>query len=226
LLKRAKYICIALMLVVVAYEVMSFAWSTISERKAERMTELLATLKPGYTTMGNAKALFQANRVSVEILRNACGTPNKGDSCDALFLRSANSPRWVVPLHIGRHDDWLDFVVMLVPLPPVKTSGFVASLYFINGTLNWMTVGYYVGTPSVNYARATGEHSSRSSTWKYADGAMVTSISVASSVPAFDVPFPRFNFSYMYTVKCADARMLWPTAPPPTIEHHSSPACR
>jgi hypothetical protein len=226
MLKRAKYVCIALMLVVVAYEVMSFAWSTIAERKAERMTELLATLKPGYTTMDSAKALFQAHGVSVDILHNTCGTPNKGDSCDALFLRTANFPRGVVPLHIGRHDDWLDVVVILIPLPPVKTAVFVASLYFINGILNSISVGYDVGTTSVRYARGAGEHNSIWSEWKHEKGGTVVSIGVGSSGPAFDVPFPRFAFNYMYSVKCVDARKLWPSAPPPTQELHSWPGCR
>jgi len=226
MLKRAKYVCIALMLVVVAYEVMSFAWSTIAERKAERMTELLATLKPGYTTMDSAKALFQAHGVNVEILHNACGTPNKGDSCDALFLRTANFPRGVVPLRIGRHDDWLDVVVMLIPLPPVKTAVFVASLYFINGILNSITVGYYVGTTSVSYARGAGEHNSISSEWKHGKGGTVDSIGVSSSGAAFDMPFPRFAFKYMYSAKRVDARMLWPTAPPPTTELHGWPGRR
>ena len=218
MLKKAKYVCIALMLVVVAYEVMSFARSTIAERKAERMTELLATLKPGYTTMDSAKALFQAHGVNVDILHNACGTPNKGDSCDGLYLFAANFPRGVIPLHIGRQDDWLDFVVMLIPLPPVKTAGFVANLYFIDGILNSIGVGYDVGTTSVRYARGAGEHNFTSSKWKYANGGLVTSIGVASSGAAFDEPFPRFAFNYMYSVKRTDARMLWPKAPPPTEE--------
>jgi hypothetical protein len=225
-LKKIKYVCIALMLLMVAYEVMSFAWSNIAERKAETAAELLATLRPGYTTMDSAKELFQAHGVSVEILHNACGTPNKGDSCDDLFLGTANFPRGVVPLHIGRHDDWLDVVVMLVPLPPVKTAGFVANLYFINGILNSISAGYEVGTTSVNYARGAGEHNSIWSEWKYANGGLVTSIGVASSGAAFDRPFPRFAFNYMYSVKCVDARMLWPTAPPPTTELHGWLGCR
>ena len=73
--RKTRYVFIALILVVVAYEVMSFAWSNIAERKAETGTELLATLRPGYTTMDSAKELFQAHGVSVEITHNACGTP-------------------------------------------------------------------------------------------------------------------------------------------------------
>jgi hypothetical protein len=217
-LRKTKYVCIALMLLMVAYEVMSFAWSNIAERKAETGAELLTTLRPGYTTMDDAKALFQAHGVNVDILHNACGTPNKEDSCDALFLRAANFPRGVVPLHIGRHDDWLDVVVMLIPLPPVKTAVFVANLYFINGILNSINVGYDVGTTSVKYARGAGEHNSIWSEWKYEKGGTVKSICVSSSGAAYDVTFPHFAFNYMYSVKRTDARMLWPKAPPPTEE--------
>jgi hypothetical protein len=222
MLKTAKYICVALMLVVVAYEVMSFAWGTIAERKAERMTELLATLKPGYTTMDSAKALFQAHGVNVEILHNACGTTNQGDSCDGLFLWAANFPRGVIPLHIGRHDDWLDVGVTLTPLPPVKTASFVADLYFINGILDRISAVYEVGTTSVCYARGAGEHNFRPPEWKYGKGGMVKSICASSSDAAYDVTFPRFAFEYMFSAKHLDARMLWPTAPPPTEEHNGS----
>lgn len=213
MLKKVKYVCLALLLLVAAYEVMSFTWSNIAERKVETGAEVLATLRPGYTTMDSAKGLFQAHGVSVEILHNACGTPNKGDSCDGLYLFAANFPRGVIPLHIGGR---LDVVVMLIPLPPVKTAGFVANLYFINGILNSINVGYDVGTTSVKYARGAGEHNFISSEWKYANGGMVESICVSSSGAAYDVPFPRFAFKYMYSVKRVDARMLWPTAPRPT----------
>src|SRR5438552_2367327 len=121
------------MLLMVAYEVMSFAWSNIAERKAETGAELLATLRPGYTTMDSAKDLFQAHGVSVDILHNACGTPNKGDSCDDLSLSAANFRRvGVIPLHIG---SGLDVVVIPAPFPPVKRAAFAANLYFINGIL-------------------------------------------------------------------------------------------
>lgn len=219
--RKTRYVFIALMLVVVAYGVMSFAWSIIAERKAGTMAELLATLRPGYTTMDSAKELFQAHGVSVEISHNACGTPS-GDPCDGLYLRAVNSPHVVIPLHIGRHDDWLDFVVMLIPPPPVKTAGFVANLYFINGILNSIGVGYDVGTTSVRYAWGAGEHNSIWSEWKYGKGGTVESIGVSSSGAANDVTLPRFAFKYMYSVKRVDARMLWPTAPPPTEEHHGS----
>jgi hypothetical protein len=226
--RKTKYVFIALMLVVVAYEVASFAWSIIAERKAETMANLLATLRPGYTTMDSAKELFQANGVSVDILHNACGTPNKGDSCDDLSLSAANFQRLgVIPLHIGRHDDWLDVVVMLPPFPPVKRAAFGANLYFINGILASINTGYGVGTTGVGYIRGAGEHNySIWSTCKDEKGDMVKSISVSSSDTDFDVPFPRFAFKYMYSVKRVDARMLWPTAPPPTAEHHGGSGCR
>jgi hypothetical protein len=100
--------------------------------------------------MDNAKDLFQAHGVSIDKLHTACGSPNEGDSCEGLALRAANFPRWVIFLHIG---GGLDVVVMLIPLPPVKTAGFVANLYFLNGLLNSISVGYDVVTTSVKYAR-------------------------------------------------------------------------
>ena len=222
--RKTKYVFIALMLVVVAYGVMSFTWSIIAERKAETGAELLATLRPGYTTMDSAKNLFQAHGVDVDLLHNACGTPDKADSCDGLYLYAANFPRTVIPLHVG--GSRLDIVVMLKPLPPVKTAGFVSNLYFINGILNSIGVGYDVGTTSVRYARGAGEHTSIWSEWKYEKGGTVESIRVSTSGAASDVPFPRFAFNYMYSVRCVDARMLWPTAPPPTTELHGWKSCR
>src|SRR5258708_16687553 len=82
------------MLLMVAYEVMSFAWSNIAERKAETGAELLTKLRPGYTTMDDAKALFQAHGVNVDILHNACGDAR--GACDGLYLRAANFPRGVI----------------------------------------------------------------------------------------------------------------------------------
>jgi hypothetical protein len=218
--RKAKYVCIALLFLVTAAEVMTFAYSVIAERKAERLTELLATLKPGYTTMDSAKELFQAHGVSVDILHNACGTPNKGDSCDDLSLSAANFRRvGVIPLQIGRLDGWLDVVVMLAPFPPVKRAAFAANLYFINGILASINTGYGVGTTGVGYTRGAGEHNySIWSRWKDEKRDMVKSISVSSSGTNFDVTFPRFAFKYMYSVKRTDARMLWPKAPPPTEE--------
>lgn len=207
MLKRAKYICIALMLLAVAYEVMSFAWSTIAERNAERMTELLVTLKPGYTTMDSAKAMFHDHGINVVIYNNSSGDP------DGFGLWAANFPRGVIPIHIGKQDYWLDFVVLLKPLPPVKTASFVANLYFVNGILDSINAVYIVGATSVCYARGTGDNF-RSPEWKYGNGGVVKSICAPY------VPFPRFAFKYMYSVKSVDARMLWPSAPPPTTELH------
>ena len=218
--KRAKQVCIAFVLLMVAYEVMSFAWSTIAERRAEQMTEVLVTLKPGYTTMESAKAMFRAHRVNVEMSSNACGTTRLADTCDGLFLWAANFPRGVVPLHIGKHDDWLDFVVMLHPLPPVKTASFVANLYFVNEILDSMNAVYGVGTTRVCYARGTGDGHFRPPEWKYGKGGTVSSICASSSGVPYDGSFPRFAFNYMYSVKRVDARLLWPTAPAPTTELH------
>jgi hypothetical protein len=219
--RKTKYVCLALMLLFVFYAVMSFAWSKLAERKAETGTELLAKFRPGYTTMDDAKALFQAHGVNVEVIQNACGDPT--GSCDGLYLYAANAPRWVIPIYIG---SWSDLVVRLVPIPPVKTAVFLANLYFINGILDSISTVYEVGTTDVIYSRAAGDRNSRSSDWKNANGGMVVTIRVRSSGAASDVPFPRFDFNYMYSVKCVDARMLWPTAPRPATEVRGQSGCR
>jgi hypothetical protein len=216
-LKKAKYVCLALVLVVVAYEIMLFAWSTIAEHKAERLTALLATLKPGYTTKDSAIALFQAHGLNVAVLSNAC-TPPKG-SCEDLAVGAANFPP-IIPLHLGRLAG-----ITLPPLPPLKTAAFWVNLYFINGILDSINASFRVGTTQVGYSRGAGDYQVRVSEWRYANGGMVTRIGVSTSGAAF-VPFPHFALNYMYTVKCTDARMLWPTAPPPTEEHHEWPGCR
>jgi hypothetical protein len=208
--RKAKYVCIALLFLVTAAEVMTFAYSVIAERKAERLTELLATLRPGYTTMDSAKALFQAHGVNISTLRNACGDPR--GACDGLYLGATNHHHlvWL------RHNPPLGFE--LFPFPPFKRTGFAVNLYFINGILDSINTGYGVGTTGVKYSRGAGEHNSIWSKWKCEKGGAVESISVSSSGPDFDVPFPRFAFNYMYSVKRTDARMLWPKAPPPTEE--------
>ncbi len=216
--RKTKYIFIALLLLVTAAEVMTFAYSVIAERKAERLTELLATLKPGYTTMDSAKALFQAHGVNVSTLRNACGDPR--GACDGLYLGATKRHHLVW----FRHNPPLGFE--LFPFPPVKSAGFAVDLYFINGILDSINTGYGVGTTGVKYSRGAGEYNSLWSKWKYEKGDTVESISVSSSGAACDVTFPRFTFKYMYSVKRVDARMLWPTAPPPTTELHGWPGCR
>jgi hypothetical protein len=212
--RKAKHVCLALLLLIATYEVMSFAWSKHVARKAAIGAELLATLRPGSTTMDDAKALFQAHGVNVDIQPDACGA-----ACDGLYLYAANSPRWVIPLYIGRR---FDLVVRLVPLPPVKTAVFLANLYFVNGILDSISTVYEAGTTDVVYLRAAGDRNSRSSDWKYESGGMVVTIRVRSSGAASDVPFPHFDFNYMYPVKCVDARMLWPTAPRPATEVRGS----
>jgi hypothetical protein len=208
--RKTKYICIVLVLVVAAYEVMLFASSNFAEHKAARITELLGTLKPGYTTMESARAMFQAHGLNVGTLNNACGTLNPRDTCDNLNLGAANFPR-IIPLHI-----WRLAGITLLPLPPVNTAYFQVNLYFINRTLDSINVGYTVGATGVAYARGAGEQNSLWSRWRYEKGGMVKSISVSSSGAAYDEPFPRFAFNYMYSVKRVDARVLWPSAPPPT----------
>lgn len=218
MLRRAKYICLALLLVVAAYEIMLFAWSTTAEHKARSLTEVIAILKPGYTTKSDAMALFHAHRWNVTVLTNACST-SRG-SCEELAVGAANFPP-IIPLHLGQLAG-----ITLLPLPPVKTAYFQVNLYFINGVLDSINVAFDVGTTRVGYSRYAGDYQVRTSEWKYTKGGMVTRIGVASSGAAFDVPFPHFALNYMYSVKCVDARMLWPTAPPPTTELHGWDGCR
>jgi hypothetical protein len=167
-LKKIKYVCLALVLVVVAYEIMLFAWSTIAEHKAERLTELLATLKLGYTTKDSAIALFRAHRFNVVVLSNACST-SRG-SCEVVGVGASNSPP-IIPLHLGRLAG-----ITLLPLPPVKTAYFQVNLYFIAGVLDSINVAYRVGTTGVGYSRYAGDYQVRTSEWKYANGGMVTGI--------------------------------------------------
>lgn len=206
--RKAKYVCFALMLVVAACEVMLYARSILAEHEAETEAELLAMLKPGHTTMVDAKALFQTHGVSVVTLSNACGDPR--GPCDDLGLGAANYP----PIGLAG--------IELTPFPPVELSYFQVNLYFINGILDSINAGYGVGTTVVKYSRRAGEYNFRSSKWKYEKGGTVNSISVSSSGAAYDMPFPRFAFNYMYSVKRVDARVLWPTAPSPTTELHKT----
>jgi hypothetical protein len=62
------------LIVVAAYEVVLFTWAIVSEHKAKRLTELVATLKPGETTKDSAITLFQAHRWNVKVVSNACPT--------------------------------------------------------------------------------------------------------------------------------------------------------
>jgi hypothetical protein len=211
MLKRAKPVCIALILVMAAYEVMLFAWSNIAEHKAARITELLGILRPGYTTMDSAKALFQAHGVDVLILNNACGDPR--GPCDSLNLGAANFPR-IIPIHV-----WRLAGITLLPLPPVNTAYLQVNLYFINGILGSINVGYEVGTTGIRYSRYAGAQF-RNSKWTYSNEGKVVSIGVVSKGEASDVPFPHFSLNYMYSVKSPDLRELWPSAPPPTTELH------
>jgi hypothetical protein len=219
--KKAKYVCLGLLFLMTAYELMLFTWSAIAEHKAEKIAELVATLKPGYTTKDGAKALFEAHGLSVSTLSNACSTP-KG-SCETLFVDAANFPP-LFPFHLGR----LGWITVL-PLPPVKTTYFLVDLYFVNGVLDSFNEIFHVGATGVSFSRDAKKPAGtifRSSEWRYGDGGMVGGIGAIYSGNISDVPAPKFAFKYMYSVKCVDARMLWPTAPPPTTELHGWPGCR
>jgi hypothetical protein len=216
-LKQLTYVFIALLLMVIACEAMTFAFSVAAEHKANAIAELVASLKPGYTTIDNARRLFRTHGFNASTLSNACTTPR--GPCDELSLVATNYQSIVI-----RRDPPVGFELFL--FPPFKRAGFTLDLFFINGMLDSINGVYRVGTTEVKYSRGAGDQNSRSSEWKYENGGMAVSIGVGSSGAAFDVPFPRFAFNYMYSMRCVDARMLWPTAPPPTIELHGLHGCR
>lgn len=204
-----------------AYEFVLFACSAIAEHKAKQITELLATLKLGYTTKDSAVALFQAHRWNVKVYSNACSTP-KG-SCEGLFVDASNYPQRI-PINIGSLGD-----IVLLPLPPVRPTSFGVYLYFIDGTLNSINESFHVGATGIGSSRNSENQAGtifRSSEWRYANEGMVAGISALSTGSISDVPAPKFAFKYMYSLKCVDARMLWPSAPPPTLELRSWPGCR
>jgi len=219
--KKAKYVYIGLLFLMTAYELMLFTWSAIAQHKAEKIAELVATLKPGYTTKDSAKTLFQAHGLNIRTLSNACGTPR--GPCDELALGAANFPQ-IIPLHLGRLVG-----ITLLPLPPVKTAYFQVNLYFINGTLDSIEETFHVGTAGVASSRFAENQAGtifRSSEWRYGDGKMVGGIGAIYSGNISDVPTPKFAFKNMYSVRCVDARMLWPTAPPATTKLHGWPGCK
>lgn len=216
MLRKAKYAGIALLVVVIAYEATFFALSVTAKHKAERLTELLATLKPGYTTKDRAIALFQANGVQPTVFRNACNT-SRGP-CDGLNVGASSSRSVILNRDLGLGFEFF-------PLPPLKRAAFWVNMYFINGVLDSINASYEVGPTRVDYSRSASDYQVRTSAWRYANGGRVASIGVGSSGAAFDIPFPHFALNYMYSVRCTDARMLWPKAPPPTEELHEGRGC-
>lgn len=216
MLRLLKNTLLALLLALTLAEGMTFCYSLGSGHKAARVADLLATLRPGQTTMDGARALFQAGGVDVGTLANACGDP-KGP-CDDLYAGADNHQYLVI-----RHPP---LVFPLLPFPPFRPARFIANVYFINGVLDSTGILYQVGATTISYSRHAGDYNFRSSEWRYAEDGTVISIAVASSGPAFDIPFPHLDFSHMSTMRCVDARALWPAAPPPTTELHSQPACR
>jgi hypothetical protein len=217
MLKKVKFVCLALVLIVASYEIMLFAWSINAEHKARRIAELVATLKPGYTTEDNAIALFQAHGLSVAVDGQVCSTAS--GPCEAVSVSVSNYPQ-----AIFNPDPPAG--IRLIPLPPVNPAGFRVYLNFKNGVLALIASKFYVGTTSVALSRYAPNYEIANSEWKYTNGGMVVSIGAASSGRTFDAPIPHFALNYMYSVKCADARTLWPTAPPPTTEFHGWPGCR
>jgi hypothetical protein len=132
-------------------------------------------------------------------------------SCEALDGGAANYPA-TIPLHLGSLAG-----ITLLPLPPVKPAGFQVNLYFINGILDSINEAFRVGATVVGSSRYVEDQAKtifRSSDWRYTNGGMVVGVSELSSGNISDVPAPKFAFKYMYSVKCLDARVLWPTAPP------------
>ena len=204
MLKKAKYICLALVLIVTAYELVVFAWSASAEHKARRIAELVATLKPGYTTEDSAIALFQAHGLSVAVDGQVCSTAN--GPCKAVAVGVSNYPPAI-------YNPNPPAGIRLIPLPPVNPAGLRVYLDFENGVLALIASKFYVGTTSVTLSRYAPNYEIATSEWKYANGGMVVSIGVASSGRNFDAPIPQFDLNYMYSVKCTDARTLWPNAP-------------
>jgi len=214
-MKVLKYTFVAALLVVATFEAITLAYSGLAEHEAARIIDIVATLQPGYTSLDSAKALFRSHGIQVTTLSNACVTP--AGLCDDLSPGAGN-----YKLILLRKDPPLGFE--LFPFPPVKRAVFNLNIYFINGRLDSINSVYRVGAVDVKYSRGATDSNLRSSEWNY-EGDKVVSIAVASSGPAY-VPFPRFDFHYMYSVKCTDARRLWPDAPPPTREHHCPAGCR
>lgn len=220
MLKRAKYVCLALLLVVATHEIVIFTWAITAEHKAKKLADLVATLRPGYTTKDSALALFQAQRWDVRVHSNVENIPNA--SSELLAVSASNYPR-------ATSVSKLPVTILLTPLPPVRPAEYLVSLYFRNGVLNSMHVLFVVGTTRVSssrYAENQGKTIFRSSEWRYSKEGMVVGIGELASGSLSEVPWPNFEFKYMYSLKCVDARMLWPTAPPRTTELHGGPGCR
>jgi hypothetical protein len=217
-MRTARFLCLTLLLTVVVYETVLALGSYAAEREAKIITEAAATLKPGYTTKTDAIALFRAHRWNVSIYENACVDP-KGP-CESLGVGASNFPP-AIPVHLGALAE-----ITLLPLPPVKPAYFGVELYFISGVLHSINAVFHVGDTGVGYSRYGGDNNFRSSEWKYGDDGKAGSIAVASSGTAFDVPFPHFALNYMYSMRCVDARMLWPSAPSPTKELRGWGGCK
>lgn len=204
-------VCTAVILVIAAYEVMLFAWSVNAEHKARRIADIVATLKPGYTTEDNVIALFQAHGLSVAVDGKVCSTAIA--PCKAVAASVTNYPRTIYSPNPPEG-------IRIIPLPPVNPAGFGVDLHFEKGVLVLIDSKFYVGTTSVALARYAPNYEIGTSSWKYSNEGKVTSIRVSSSGAALDLPFPNFALNYMYSVKSPDARELWPSAPPPTSEPH------
>jgi hypothetical protein len=143
-LKKVKLVCLVLLLIVAAYEIMLFAWSISAEHKARRIAELVATLKPGYTTEDDAIALFQAHGLSVELDGQVCSTAN--GSCKAVAVGVSNYPPAI-------YNPNPPAGIRLIPLPPLNPAGFLVYLDFENGVLALIASKFYVGTTSVALSR-------------------------------------------------------------------------
>ena len=144
MLRKAKYVCLALVLVVVAYEIMLFAWSVNAEHKARNIAELVATLKPGYTTEDSVIALFQAHGLSVAVDGQVCSTAD--GPCKAVAVSVSNYPREIYSPNPPAG-------IRLIPLPPVNPTGFMVDLQFKNVVLALISSKFYIATTSATLAR-------------------------------------------------------------------------
>lgn len=98
------------------------------------------------------------------------------------------------------------------------------NLYFINGVLDWTNETFHVVAAGVAFSRYAETRQGRYSDRQ--NRSMETEEWISYSANISDVRTPKFAFNYMYSVKCVDARMLWPIAPPPTRELHGWSGCR
>jgi hypothetical protein len=205
--RTTKYVCSVLLLIAIAYEMFFLAWAFIAAHRAKRLSQLVSTLKPGATSQVALMRVLEAHGWNV--VRVGC--PSSG-SCGQLYASVANRPLFARPI-----------------LLPVQPSGYGVTFFFVGDSLNGINEKLEVGISSVQssrYAENDGKTVFRSSEWRYEEGGMAVAIRALSSGDIIDVPASKFEFGYMHSLGCVDAHILWPLAPPPTLELHGWPGCK